>query len=91
MNISITGKIENGTTSMVLDVVNTEGAHFEVKSSGKTEKSDSDNSQMWKQSNYLRNDKSFFTLTNKMTAKVLTAVAPNSLTIEGMYLKLFRI
>ena len=89
MTIGIAGKIKNGT-STVLDVVNTEGAHFEVKSE-KTEKSDSDNSQMWKQSNYLRNDKSFFTLTNKMTAKVLTAVAPNSLTIEGMYLKLFRI
>ena len=74
--------ITKGT--LILDVVNTEGAHFEV-TEAKPHGTKLD-SQMWKKSN----DKPFFTLTNKMKAQVLTAT-PNGLEIKGMYLKLFKI
>ena len=68
--------IKNGTS--ILDVTNTEGANFQVE--WNPEKAGQD-SQEWKQTNYANG---FFTLTNKMTAKVLTAVASNGLDINGM-------
>ena len=68
--------IKNGTSS--LDVTNTEGANFQVESN--PEKAGQD-SQKWRQTIFA---KGFFTLTNKMTAKVLTAVASNGLDINGM-------
>lgn len=68
--------IKNGTST--LDVTNTEGANFQVE--WNPEKAGQD-SQEWKQSNY---SNGFFTLTNKMTAKVLTAVASSGLDINGM-------
>ena len=70
-----------------LGVVYTEGALLEVKEIPVAQNLDSDNSQMWKKSNYQQ----FFTLINKMTGKVLTAVGPNGLDIIGMHLKIFRI
>ena len=76
---TLSGKtINNGT--LILDVTNTEGANFQVEWSEKAGQ-DSQDSQEWKQSNYANG---FFTLTNKMTAKVLTAVASNGLDINGM-------
>ena len=76
--------IKNRTLN--LGVNYTEGALLEV-TSVTSQNLDSDNSKMWKKSNYQQ----FFTLTNKMTGKVLTAVGPNGLDINGMYLKFFRI
>ena len=66
--------IKNGT--MTLDVINTEGTVLKIEAV-----QDLDKSQDWKKTNYANG---FFTLTNKMDAKVLKAVAPNGLDIIGM-------
>ena len=66
--------IKNGT--MTLDVINTEGTLLKIEAVA-----DLDSSQEWKKTNYANG---FFTLTNKMDAKVLKAVAPNGLDIIGM-------
>lgn len=79
-NLKISGNTITSDGNKILEVINTEGTNFQVKSMATPAKQDS---QMWKQTNY---DNGFFTLTNKMTAKVLTAVAPNDLDIIGMYI-----
>ena len=76
-DLTISGNtIKNGT--MTLDVINTEGTLLKIEA---VADKDLDNSQEWKKTNYA---KEFFTLTNKMDAKVLKAVAPNGLDIIGM-------
>ena len=79
--------IKNGT--MTLDVINTEGTLLKIES---VAESKLDKSQEWKKG--VADAKGFFTLTDKGTAKVLTAVAgtnldhptvaPNGLDIIGM-------
>ena len=74
---------------MTLDVINTEGTLLKIES---VAESKLDKSQEWKRGE--SNAKGFFTLTDKGTAKVLTAVAgtnldhptvaPNGLDIIGM-------
>ena len=70
--------IKNGT--MTLDVINTEGTLLKIEA---VADKDLAKSQDWKKTNYANG---FFTLTNKMDAKVLKAVAPNGLDIIGMYI-----
>ena len=85
-DLTISGNIiKNGTDT--LDVINTEGTLLKIEAVVKA-----DNSQEWKRSE--KDAKGFFTLTDKGTAKVLTAVAgtnldhptvaPNGLDIIGM-------
>ena len=83
LSISAKNIIKNGTNT--LDVINTEGTLLKIEAVAES-------TQEWKRSE--SDAKGFFTLTDKVTAKVLTAVAgtnldhptvaPNGLEIIGM-------